>query len=58
MLLALSLSFSSAYVLQGLAEEKENRLMEILLSSVSARQLVVGEVLASARPGWRRSSYG
>jgi len=43
-LLAFSLSFSSAYVLQGLGEEKENRLMEILLSSVSARQLIFGKV--------------
>ena len=51
MLLALSLSFSSAYVLQGLAEEKENRLMEILLSSVSARQLVVGKVLGIGAAG-------
>jgi ABC-2 type transport system permease protein len=44
LLLALSLSFSSAYVLQGLGEEKENRLMEILLSSVSTRQLIAGKV--------------
>ena len=51
MLLALSLSFSSAYVLQGLAEEKENRLMEILLSSVSTRQLVVGKVLGIGAAG-------
>ena len=44
-LLALSLIFSSTYVLQGLGEEKENRLMEILLSSVSTRQLITGKVL-------------
>jgi ABC-2 type transport system permease protein len=44
LLLALSLSFSSAYVLQGLGEEKENRLMEILLSSISTRQLITGKV--------------
>ena len=45
-LLGLSLVFSSTYVLRSLSEEKENRLMEILLSSVSTRQLVVGKVLA------------
>jgi ABC-2 type transport system permease protein len=45
LLLALALSFSSAYVLQSLGEEKENRLMEILLSSVSTRQLIIGKVL-------------
>jgi len=50
-LLAFSLSFSSAYVLQGLGEEKENRLMEILLSSVSARQLIFGKVLGIGAAG-------
>jgi ABC-2 type transport system permease protein len=50
-LLAFSLSFSSAYVLQGLGEEKENRLMEILLSSVSTRQLIVGKVLGIGAAG-------
>ena len=43
--LALAIIFSSTYLLQGLAEEKENRLMEILLSSVSTQQLVTGKVL-------------
>ncbi len=51
LLLALSLSFSSAYVLQGLSEEKENRLMEILLSSVSTKQLIVGKVLGIGAAG-------
>lgn len=51
LLLALSLSFSSAYVLQGLGEEKENRLMEILLSSVSTRQLITGKMLGIGAAG-------
>ncbi len=51
LLLALSLTFSSAYVLQGLGEEKENRLMEILLSSVSTRQLITGKVLGIGAAG-------
>ena len=50
-LLAMSLSFSSAYLLQGLGEEKEKRLMEILLSSVSTRQLVTGKVLGIGLAG-------
>jgi ABC-2 type transport system permease protein len=50
-LLALSLIFSSSYVLQGLGDEKENRLMEILLSSVSTRQLVTGKVLGIGAAG-------
>ena len=49
--MALSLSFSSSYVLQGLGEEKENRLMEILLSSVSTRQLIIGKVLGIGAAG-------
>jgi ABC-2 type transport system permease protein len=50
-LLALALVFSSTYVLQGLGEEKENRLMEILLSSVSTRQLMTGKVLGIGTAG-------
>jgi ABC-2 type transport system permease protein len=49
--LALSLIFSSTYVLQGLGEEKENRIMEILLSSVSARQIITGKVLGIGAAG-------
>jgi ABC-2 type transport system permease protein len=51
LLLALSLAFSSSYVLQGLGEEKENRLMEILLSSISTRQLITGKVLGIGTAG-------
>ncbi|MFA5315861.1 MAG: ABC transporter permease [Dehalococcoidales bacterium] len=45
MLLALSLNFFSSYLVQGLGEEKESRLIEVLLSSVSTRQLLTGKVL-------------
>ena len=50
-MLMLSLVFSTTYVLQGLGEEKENRLMEILLSSVSPRQLITGKVLGIGAAG-------
>jgi ABC-2 type transport system permease protein len=50
-LLALSLIFTSTYVLQSLGEEKESRLMEILLSSVSTRQLLAGKVLGMGAIG-------
>ena len=50
-LLALSIIFSSTYLLQGLADEKENRLIEILLSSVSPRQLLTGKVLGMGAAG-------
>ncbi|MGP8079474.1 MAG: ABC transporter permease [Dehalococcoidales bacterium] len=51
LLLVLSLIFSSTYVLQGLGEEKENRIMEILLSSVSPRQLITAKVLGIGLAG-------
>jgi len=47
----LSIMFASSYLLQSVAEEKENRLIEVLLSSVSARQLFVGKVLALGTAG-------
>jgi len=50
-LLALSLMFSSNYMLQGLGEEKESRLIEVLLSSVSVRQLLTGKVLGLGAAG-------
>lgn len=50
-LFALSMVFSSVYMLQGLGEEKENRVMEVLLSSVSARQLLTGKVLGLSAAG-------
>ena len=50
-LLVLSLLFSSGYLLQGLAEEKENRLMEILVSRVSPRELLIGKVLGLGAAG-------
>ena len=42
---------SSGFLLQGLGEEKENRVMEILLSSVSPRQLITGKVLGLGAAG-------
>ena len=51
LLLVLSLGFSSAYLLQGLGEEKENRLIEVLLSSVSTRQLLTGKVIGLGLAG-------
>jgi ABC-2 type transport system permease protein len=51
LLLMFALIFSSIYVLQSLSEEKENRLMEILLSSVSTRQLLTGKVLGLGAAG-------
>jgi ABC-2 type transport system permease protein len=51
LLLMISIFFSSGYLLEGLGEEKENRIMEILLSSVSPRQLLAGKVLGLGAGG-------
>jgi len=51
LLLLMSIFFSSGYLLQGLGEEKENRVMEILLSSISSRQLLAGKVIGLGTAG-------
>ena len=50
-LLIITIMSASGYLLQGLGEEKENRIMEILLSSVSPRQLLIGKVLGLGSAG-------
>jgi len=50
-LLAIALNVSANYVLQSLGEEKENRLMEILLSTVSSGQLLTGKLLGRGAAG-------
>ncbi|MFC1946006.1 ABC transporter permease [Chloroflexota bacterium] len=44
-LLVISIGASAGYLLQGMGEEKENRIIEILVSSVSPVQLLIGKVL-------------
>jgi len=51
LLLALSLQASSMYLVEGLGDEKESRLIEVLLSSVSPRQLLTGKVLGLGAAG-------
>lgn len=50
-LLYISLLMMGSYMLQGVIEEKQNRVVEVILSSVSARQLMTGKVLGSALTG-------
>ncbi len=52
MLMAMSMIFSSTYMVQGLGEEKENRVIEVLLSSVSQDQLLVGKLTAFSTAGF------
>jgi len=51
MMFMISLFLTSGFLLQGVGEEKENRLIEILLSSVSARQLLGGKVIGLGAAG-------
>jgi ABC-2 type transport system permease protein len=64
LLLVMSIFTASGYLLQGLSEEKENRVMEVLLSSASNRQLITGKVLGLGIAGllqmvfWLLSAWG
>ena len=50
-LFIISIMFSSGSLFQSVTEEKENRVIEILLSSVSSGQLMVGKVLGLGAAG-------
>ena len=51
LLLGLSLMLGATSLINGLGEEKESRLIQVLFSSVSVRQLLVGKVLALGLAG-------
>ena len=44
-LLVMTIFTSSGYLLRGVAEEKSSRVIEIILSSVTARELLAGKIL-------------
>jgi ABC-2 type transport system permease protein len=50
-LLNMALMFGANSLISGLGEEKESRLIEVLFSSVSIRQLLTGKVLALGAAG-------
>jgi ABC-2 type transport system permease protein len=43
---------SSGYLMQAVVEEKENRTMEVLVTSVSPQQLISGKVIGIIAVGW------
>ncbi len=51
LLLGLALTFGANSLLSGFGEEKESRLIEVLFSSVSVGQLLVGKILALGTAG-------
>lgn len=63
-LLLMSLFTSAGTLLQGLGEEKENRIIEVLLSSVSPGQLMTGKILGLGASGlvqmviWTAAGFG
>ena len=50
-LLIVSIFTTTGYLLQGLNEEKEGRIMEVLLSSVKPEQLMLGKLLGLGAAG-------
>jgi ABC-2 type transport system permease protein len=50
-LLLMALMISSGYLLQGVSEEKENRVIEVILSSVRPDQLLFGKLLGLGAAG-------
>lgn len=50
-ILFLSIFSSSGYLLRGVAEEKENRIMEVLLSSTTPTELLTGKVMGLGAVG-------
>jgi len=51
LLLGLSLMIGATSLINGLGEEKESRLIQVLFSSVSVRQLLIGKILALGLTG-------
>ena len=50
-MLVMSLVMTGGFLLQSLGEEKENRIIEVLLSSVTPGQLMVGKILGLGAAG-------
>ncbi len=50
-ILFMSMMMSSGFLLQGVAEEKENRVIEIILSSITPDELLLGKIIGSGGAG-------
>lgn len=50
-LLTMAIFFSASYLLRGVSDEKENRVIEVILSSVSARELLFGKLIGLGAVG-------
>ncbi|MBE8538942.1 ABC transporter permease [Geoglobus acetivorans] len=56
LLLFVAIFSSSGYLMQGIVEEKENRVMEVLLSSASPDEVFAGKFIGSAVTGLMQAS--
>ncbi|AIY90993.1 ABC transporter permease [Geoglobus acetivorans] len=56
LLLFVAIFSSSGYLMQGIVEEKENRVMEILLSSASPEEVFAGKFIGNAVTGLIQAS--
>ena len=51
LLLTMSIFFSSGYLLQGIAEEKQNRVIEVIWASVDPMELLIGKIIGLGAAG-------
>jgi ABC-2 type transport system permease protein len=51
LLLTMSIFFSSGYLLQGIAEEKQNRVIEVIWASVDPTDLLTGKIIGLGAAG-------
>lgn len=51
LLMLMSIMMTGSFLLQGVAEEKENRVIEILLSTTTTDQIILGKVLGLGAAG-------
>ena len=51
LLLTMSIFFSSGYLLQGIAEEKQNRVIEVIWASVEPMELLTGKIIGLGAAG-------
>ncbi|KPQ42053.1 MAG: ATP-dependent Na+ efflux pump [Candidatus Methanoperedens nitroreducens] len=57
MLFSISIFASSGFLLQSVIEEKENRIMEVILSSVSHKDLLTGKIIGLGALGLTPGIY-
>ena len=51
LIFTITINISGSYLMQSVVDEKENRTIEVIVSSVSSNQLMVGKILANLSVG-------